>query len=157
MCGLCWRRLVSTMSWATMKIGCTYDLRDEYLRQGFSEEETAECDPLGTIQAVVAALESLGHQVERIGGVRNLMACLARGDRWDLVFNFAEGLYGFGREAQVPALLDAYDIHPIPLHPTRRKDFARQGYKLDQFVDAFTRYLPADPIIQSLAVKLRRR
>jgi hypothetical protein len=60
-------------------------------------------------------------------------------------------------QRQVAILLDAYDIHPIPLHPTRRKDFARQGYKLDQFVDAFTRYLPADPIIQSLAVKLRRR
>jgi len=27
-----------------------------------------------------------------------------------LVFNIAEGLKGFGREAQVPALLDAYDI-----------------------------------------------
>ncbi len=93
-----------------MKIGCTYDLRDEYLRYGFSEEEAAECDPLETIQAVVATLASLGHQVERIGGVRKLTACLARGDRWDLVFNFAEGLYGFGREAQVPALLDAFQI-----------------------------------------------
>jgi D-alanine-D-alanine ligase len=35
---------------------------------------------------------------------------LAAGRRWDLVFNFAEGMRGFGREAQVPALLDAYGI-----------------------------------------------
>ncbi|MDH4248339.1 MAG: D-alanine--D-alanine ligase, partial [Deltaproteobacteria bacterium] len=35
---------------------------------------------------------------------------LAQGQRWDLVFNIAEGLYGFGREAQVPALLDSYGI-----------------------------------------------
>jgi D-alanine-D-alanine ligase len=32
------------------------------------------------------------------------------GDRWDMVFNIAEGLNGIGREAQVPAVLDIYDI-----------------------------------------------
>ncbi len=32
------------------------------------------------------------------------------GDRWDLVFNIAEGLRGIGREAQVPAILDVYGI-----------------------------------------------
>jgi D-alanine-D-alanine ligase len=35
---------------------------------------------------------------------------LASGDRWDLVFNICEGLQGIAREAQVPALLDAYQI-----------------------------------------------
>ena len=45
-------------------------------------------------------------------------------------------------QRQVAVLLDAYEIHPIPLHPTKRKDFARQGYKLSQFTDAFARYLP---------------
>jgi D-alanine-D-alanine ligase len=39
-----------------------------------------------------------------------LAARLVRGDRWDLVFNIAEGLCGNAREAQVPALLDAYGI-----------------------------------------------
>jgi D-alanine-D-alanine ligase len=38
------------------------------------------------------------------------MAALSRGERWDLVFNIAEGMYGIGREAQVPALLDAHRI-----------------------------------------------
>ncbi|GIX47251.1 MAG: D-alanine--D-alanine ligase [Candidatus Tectimicrobiota bacterium] len=33
-----------------------------------------------------------------------------RGARWDLVFNIAEGLHGFAREAQVPALLEAYGV-----------------------------------------------
>jgi D-alanine-D-alanine ligase len=32
------------------------------------------------------------------------------GERWDAVFNFCEGVKGIGREAQVPALLEAYDI-----------------------------------------------
>ncbi len=35
---------------------------------------------------------------------------LAAGERWDAVFNICEGLSGYGREAQVPGLLDAYGI-----------------------------------------------
>ena len=93
-----------------MKIGFTYDLRDDYLREGYSEEETAEFDAAETIDAIASALTSLGHSVDRIGGVRNLVTRLSAGDRWDLVFNYAEGMFGFAREAQVPALLDAYQI-----------------------------------------------
>ena len=46
----------------------------------------------------------------RIGNIGALTKRLARGDRWDMVFNFAEGTYGYGREAQIPALLDAHGI-----------------------------------------------
>jgi D-alanine-D-alanine ligase len=52
----------------------------------------------------------LGHTVDRIGGVKSLSARLTAGDRWDLVFNYAEGMFGFAREAQVPSLLDAFQI-----------------------------------------------
>ena len=38
------------------------------------------------------------------------LAALARGERWDCVFNICEGLAGYGREAAVPALLEAYGI-----------------------------------------------
>lgn len=93
-----------------MQIGMTYDLRDDYLAQGFSEEETAEFDKPETIAAIEHALQELGHQTDRIGNIRNLTNRLSAGDRWDMVFNIAEGLRGFGREALVPALLDAYDI-----------------------------------------------
>ena len=93
-----------------MRIGFTYDLRDDYLREGYSAEETAEFDELVTIEAIEAALASFGHRVDRIGGVKQLSARLAAGDRWDLVFNYAEGMFGFAREAQVPALLDAFEI-----------------------------------------------
>ena len=91
-------------------IGMTYDLRDDYLREGFSLEETAEFDKPDTIDAIENALTAEGHRVERIGHVRSLMSRLSEGRRWDLVFNIAEGLSGFGREAQVPAVLDAYSI-----------------------------------------------
>jgi D-alanine-D-alanine ligase len=93
-----------------VRIGFTYDLRDDYLREGYTEEETAELDAPEAIDAIEAALTSLGHIVVRIGNVKSLTTRLAAGDRWDLVFNYAEGLFGFAREAQVPALLDAFQI-----------------------------------------------
>lgn len=93
-----------------MKLGFTYDLRDDYLREGFSEEETAEMDSLFTIEALEDVITRLGYNIQRIGSVKNLISKLAEGERWDLVFNIAEGVYGMGREAQVPAILDAYRI-----------------------------------------------
>ena len=93
-----------------MKVGFTYDLRDDYLKEGYGTEETAEFDRQDTIDALEEAISSFGHEVDRIGNARQLVAKLASGAAWDLVFNIAEGMYGNGREALVPALLDAYRI-----------------------------------------------
>lgn len=93
-----------------MKIGLTYDLRSDYLAEGYSEIETAEFDRSETIDALEEILKVLGHNPERIGNVRRLIERLMAGDRWDLVFNIAEGLKGIGREAQVPAILEIYNI-----------------------------------------------
>jgi len=93
-----------------MKVGITYDLREDYLARGYGEEETAEFDRLDTIEAIEGTLTDLGFRAERIGNIWALASRLVAGERWDLVFNIAEGLRGFGREAQVPSLLDAYDI-----------------------------------------------
>lgn len=93
-----------------MNIGITYDLRDDYLKEGYGYEATAEFDRTDTIDGIDEALVGLGHATERIGNVRQLVKRLAAGDRWDLVFNIAEGMYGICREALVPALLDAYQI-----------------------------------------------
>jgi D-alanine-D-alanine ligase len=93
-----------------MLVGITYDLRDEYIKMGFSEEETAEFDRADTIDAIENALSGLGYRTERIGHVKNLITRLAEGKSWDIVFNIAEGYYGIGREAQVPAILDAFQI-----------------------------------------------
>src|ERR1041384_8283478 len=93
-----------------MRIGITFDLRDAYLAMGYGEEETAELDRESTIEAIESTLRSLGHDVERIGHGKQLAARVVRGDRWDLVFNLSEGFHGIGREAQVPALLDLYEV-----------------------------------------------
>jgi D-alanine-D-alanine ligase len=93
-----------------MKIGLTYDLRADYLAAGYDELETAEFDREDTIDALESAIRGLGHTTDRIGNARRLIERLARGNQWDLVFNIAEGINGIGREAQVPAILDLYDI-----------------------------------------------
>jgi D-alanine-D-alanine ligase len=95
---------------APLTIGVAYDLRSDYLAMGYGEEETAEFDSEITIGAICDALASLGWHVERIGNVRRLVEALAAGKRWDAVFNFCEGLKGVSREAQVPALLEVFDI-----------------------------------------------
>src|SRR5436305_598666 len=96
-----------------MRIGLTYDLRDDYLKLGFDEQQVAEFDRADTIVAIQSALKDMGHKPDRIGNVQHLLRRLAKGHRWDLVFNIAEGVSttGIGREAQVPTLLD---LHGIP-------------------------------------------
>ena len=93
-----------------MRVGITFDLRKQYLERGFTEEETAEFDSEATIGFLQSAIAGLGHTVDRIGNVYDLTKRLSSGDRWDLVFNVAEGLYGRSREAHVPALLEAFNI-----------------------------------------------
>lgn len=93
-----------------MRVGITYDLKDDYLVQGFDKETCAEFDVIETIDAIDIFLTSRGLKTQRIGNIKALTQALAAGERWDLVFNIAEGMHGRGREAAVPALLDAYRI-----------------------------------------------
>lgn len=114
-----------------MIIGITYDLREDYLLMGFSEEDAAEFDTVETIEGIENALHKLGHQTERIGHLRPLMKALLEGRRWDMVFNICEGFYGIGREAQVPALLDAFSIpyvfsNPLTLSLTLDKGMTKR-------------------------------
>ncbi|MFH2094707.1 MAG: D-alanine--D-alanine ligase, partial [Bacteroidota bacterium] len=69
-----------------MKIGLTYDLKDDYLKEGYSEEEVAEFDKIDTIEGIENALHALDFETERIGNVKALMAQLQKGRRWDMVF-----------------------------------------------------------------------
>lgn len=93
-----------------MLAGITFDLRSDYLKEGYSPEEVAEFDRESTIDRIDEALSGLGFRTDRIGNIRQLATRLVRGDRWDIVFNISEGMYGTGREAQVPCLLDAFGI-----------------------------------------------
>ena len=114
-----------------LRIGLTYDLRDDYRAMGFSEEALAEFDSPETVAAIEAVLRRLGHATDRIGHIRHLAQRLVAGDTWDLVFNIAEGLKGRSREAQVPGLLEAYGIpyvfsDPLTLAVTLDKAVAKR-------------------------------
>lgn len=93
-----------------IKLGFTYDLKSDYLAAGYSEEQAAEFDSEETIEGIANALQHLGYDVDRIGGVQQLLKKLGAGERWDMVFNICEGLSGPCREAQVPVILDIYRI-----------------------------------------------
>src|SRR5690606_41754143 len=78
----------------------------------------------------------LGYDVDPIGHLQQLARRLVAGDRWDIVFNICEGMHGLGREAQVPALLDAYQVPyvfsdplvcSLTLHKGMTKDVVRAG------------------------------
>jgi D-alanine-D-alanine ligase len=114
-----------------LNVGLTYDLRSDYLKEGYSEEETAEFDSEVTIESIESTLHSLGYKTERIGNVKALLRSLGQGKKWDLVFNIAEGMYGIGREAQVPAVLDAFQIpyvfsDPLVLSLTLHKGLTKR-------------------------------
>ena len=72
-----------------MRVGLTYDLKDDYLAAGYSKEAAAEFDRPETIDAMERVLLELGHEPVRIGNIRSLTARLARGERWDLVWNLS--------------------------------------------------------------------
>ena len=95
-----------------LTIGMVYDLRTDYLAEGYSEEAVAEFDSESTIHELEQALRSLGHRVERIGHGRALCQRLVAGERWDLIFNIAEGLHGRSRLGNVKCQQNF--LSPVP-------------------------------------------
>ena len=43
-----------------------------------------------------------------------------------------------------------FEIRPVVVHPTKRADLSRHGYRAAQFEDAFARFLPPEPNIRTL-------
>jgi D-alanine-D-alanine ligase len=93
----------------SLRIALAYDLKADYLAAGFSPEAVMEFDDQATVDALAGALAALDHRPERVGRGVELARRLAAGERWDLVFNFAEGVRGRSREAQVPALCELFE------------------------------------------------
>jgi D-alanine-D-alanine ligase len=91
-----------------MIVGITYDLKTDYLAEGYTSEEVAEFDNIDTIEGIENALHFNGYQTERIGNVKSLISKINSGKRWDIVFNICEGINGIGRESQVPAVHDLF-------------------------------------------------
>ncbi len=91
-------------------IGFVYDLKDDYLAEGFTSEQAGEFDTIETVDSLASAIEQNGYIVDRIGNGKSLARRLSAGDRWDMVFNVAEGVGGRCREGHVPALLEMFGL-----------------------------------------------
>ncbi|MFL5433053.1 MAG: ATP-grasp domain-containing protein, partial [Myxococcales bacterium] len=85
-----------------MRIALTHNLRLT------DSEDEAEFDTRETIDALTAAIERLGHRVERIevSGPASRTAARIEAFSPELIFNTAEGRRGRFREAFYPALFD---------------------------------------------------
>src|SRR3954469_23152309 len=94
-----------------LRIALCYDLKSDSLAAGFAPADVMEFDEEETIAALEGALRPLGPPPDRVGGGGGSGS--ARGldadERWDLVLNFAEGVRGRSREAEVPAVCEMFD------------------------------------------------
>jgi D-alanine-D-alanine ligase len=91
-------------------VGLTYDLKPDYQLNANEPSDTyAEFDHPATIDLIAQAIESLGHQVVRIGNASSLIKNLDKLNV-DIIFNIAEGLAGRNRESQIPVILEMKDI-----------------------------------------------
>ncbi len=107
-----------------MKIAFTHNLRLS------DSEEEAEFDSAETVQAIAAAIEAAGHEVEKVevsGPAANMLERIESIDP-DLVFNTAEGRRGRMREALYPALFEEAGV------PYTGSDAYTMALTLDKFL-----------------------
>lgn len=90
-----------------LRVGLIYNLKKNVISEVVDIE--AEYDNLETVLSIKNALECDNCQVEMLEANENLPIQLSR-RTVDIVFNIAEGNGGRGREAQVPAILNFYQI-----------------------------------------------
>jgi len=111
----------------------------------------AEFDRKETVQAVQAAIESNGHTTTFLPADSSLPFAL-RDFNPDICFNFAEGISGDGREAQVPAMLELFRIpytgsrvaaNAVGLDKTMTKRiWAEMGLPTSRYQEFVTGYEP---------------
>jgi D-alanine-D-alanine ligase len=92
-----------------MKVAFTHNLRLADVRE---TEKEAEYDSAETVNAIAAAIEAAGHEVEKVevsGPASNLLERLETIDP-DVIFNTAEGHSGRMREAFYPSLFEELGI-----------------------------------------------
>jgi len=96
----------------SLRVGLAYDLKSDYLIQDSDPRDiNAEFDAQETVDLIAACLKEGGNEVTKIGNARNLLDNIALlKSEVDIVFNICEGYSGRNREAQVPILLEMFDI-----------------------------------------------
>ncbi len=94
-----------------MRIGFVYDAKADYQPgEGDAPDENAELSFDSEIEILAETIQELGHNLTRIGDLDQLLGFIQAGKEVDLIFNYAVGKWGVTREAQIPALLEAFRI-----------------------------------------------
>ena len=92
-----------------VKVGVTFNLKHAEKTSETTPDAQAEYDSMETVLAIASAIRSHGHQTVLLEADQTLPQRLLS-EKPDLVFNIAEGYGGRAREAQVPALLNLFEI-----------------------------------------------
>jgi D-alanine-D-alanine ligase len=77
--------------------------------EGMSEDHWDDLDSEKTIQSLMDAIQSGGHECEFLEGDRTLLQTIPK-FKPDICFNICEGHFGDSREAQVPAMMEMLRI-----------------------------------------------
>ncbi len=89
-----------------MKIGLTFILREENIGK---TQYLSEFDSIEVIQRLEKAIRASSHDVIKLGFGKKFIENLIE-YKPDIVFNYAEGIYGSSREAQIPSILEMLQI-----------------------------------------------
>lgn len=121
-----------------MNIIFTYNVKHRASSKSDAQAlQEAEFDSPETIKRIKRALESLGHRVFPVEANEQAylkFKKLQKDGKADLVFNYAEGLRGADREAQIPAMLEMLGIlytgptplgYALGLNKTRAKEILK--------------------------------
>lgn len=119
-----------------MRVGFTYDLKqDQTYSSDMPSDMFAELDREDTIEDVAKAISTGGHEVVKIGNVKNLLKEIDRLNV-DIIFNLCEGIRTRNRESEVPALLNVFGIpfvgsDALTLGLTLDKAMAKKNFIFD--------------------------
>lgn len=93
-----------------MKIALTYNIKPEDMpADPLLADKFAEFDTQETIDGILSAISTNGHSAVPIEANEYAYEKL-RDKNIDFVFNFAEGIYGEDREAQIPAMCEMLQL-----------------------------------------------
>ena len=111
-----------------MKIGITYNLKDELSPSAILDAESVEeFDTQHTIDSVCGIFEKNGYETVKLGSGLGIIEKI-KNERVDFVFNIAEGIRGRNRESQVPAILEMLEV------PFSGSDPLTLGMALDKII-----------------------
>ena len=93
-----------------MKIGITYNLKDELSPAAILDNESVEeFDTTHTIDAICNVFEKNGYETVRLGSGIEIIERIKEA-KVDFVFNIAEGYNGRNRESHIPSVLELLQI-----------------------------------------------